>query len=61
MSAGLEWGPLTVEPVAAFDRSNGTYRVLGLRTAHRDLDVYVSPTGRSVRVFSGGKELKATE
>lgn len=39
----------------------GGYDVLAIRTDHRTLDVYISPTGRSVRVFEGNVEWKPSE
>lgn len=55
---GFIWGPATVERVASFTHSNGKYRVLQVKTPTKTLDIYVSPQGRSVRVFSDGVELK---
>ncbi len=54
---GFIWGPLNVERLALFDRSNGIYRILRLNTKYEDLEVYVSPTGRRMRVFRAGTEL----
>jgi hypothetical protein len=51
---GFAWGP--VEVVRAMTLPLG--RVLTIRTASREIDVYVSTAGRSVRVFSGGREWK---
>jgi hypothetical protein len=56
---GFIWGPVTVERTATLPP--GDRRVITVRTEHRELDVYVSATGRSVRVFSGGKEWKPEE
>lgn len=55
---GFRWGPLVVERVATYPAKNGDYRVIRVRTdAGKRIDIYVSPTGRSVRVYSdGGKE-----
>lgn len=55
---GFQWGPATVERLAVCERGNGLYRVLQISTGRRRLDVYISPTGRSVRVFSDGRELR---
>lgn len=55
---GLQWGPVTVQRAATFERSNGTYRVLEISTSARRVSVYISPTGRSVRVFRDGQELR---
>ena len=54
---GFTWGPIEVQRTAEFERG-GTYRCIGLLIdGKRALDIYVSPTGRSVRVFKKGKEL----
>lgn len=54
---GFRWGPLVVQRVATFPRKNGEDHVLRVKTdAGKQIDIYVSPTGRSVRVFSHGKE-----
>lgn len=55
---GFTWGPMTVDRLAAVDRSGGRYRVLRVSTGFQALDIYVSPTGRSVRVFRNNQELK---
>lgn len=57
---GFTWGPMLVERWASFPRSSrGKTRVIGIRTpGGHVLNVYVSPTGRSVRVFRDGKELQ---
>ncbi len=55
---GFTWGPMRVQRITAIDRSNGTYRVLGVHCGGRPLEIYVSPTGRSVRVFRDGRELR---
>lgn len=63
---GFKWGPVAVERMAEFPRSNGQAKVIGIYRVdgpHRAdmfqmLEIYVSPRGRSVRVFRGGKELK---
>lgn len=55
---GFRWGPLCVERTAKVDRGSGDCRVLTLYTdAGQKLTVYVSPAGRSLRVFRDGKEL----
>lgn len=54
---GFTWGPMTVDRAAVIDR-HGTYRVLRVATATQAIDIYVSPAGRSVRVFKGNHELK---
>lgn len=51
---GFTWGPAEVTRMATFRET----RVLGIRTGRHKVAVYVSPTGRSVRVFKDGKELK---
>jgi len=57
---GFEFGPAKVTALAAIERRPGTGRsvVIEVRTkAGRTLEIYVSPTGRSVRVFQGTQEL----
>lgn len=54
---GFKWGQVTVERLASIQRSNGTYRIVRVN----DIEVYVSPTGRT-RVFRKGfGELKAVK
>lgn len=53
MRFGFVWGPAEVTRLVSITRSNGTYHVMRVN----DLEVYVSPSGRT-RVFRGGKELK---
>jgi hypothetical protein len=50
---------MEVVPAAGFHRRDGITRVVTITTtAGQHLDIYVSPTGRSVRVFRKGKEMK---
>ena len=53
---GFKWGPMSVVRAATFAR----HRVVHITTDGNDdvLEVYVSNTGRSVRVFKNGTELK---
>ena len=52
---GFNWGPGRVERVTHFKPRRGREAfILGVN----DLEIYVSKTGRSVRVFRDGKELK---
>lgn len=54
---GFRWGPLVVQRVATFPGKNGESHVLAVETdAGTRIDIYVSPTGQSVRVFSENKE-----
>ncbi len=58
-SYGFTWGPMEVRRLATFKGN----RVLGIYieddgSQHPRLEIYVSPTGRSVRVWRDGKELK---
>lgn len=58
---GFTWGPMEVTRITSFSRgkNRGTSRILELNTdAGRKLQIYVSPTGRSVRVWRDGEELK---
>jgi hypothetical protein len=52
---GFAWGPVEVVRVTTIKRANGTYHILRVN----DLEIYVSPTGRTTRVFRGGEELKS--
>lgn len=56
---GFRWGPVVVQRYAEFQRPKGELcRVLGIESdAAPTLHIYVSPTGRSVRVYRNGKEL----
>ena len=59
---GFSWGPIDVERMASFPRDGGECRVIGVYTGAGDqrkrrLEIYVSPTGRSVRVWRDGVEL----
>lgn len=56
---GFQWGPLEVTRIAHFEPRKGREcYVLAVETEHGALNVYVSKTGRSMRVFREGKELK---
>ena len=58
-SYGFAWGPLMVQRSGTIDRGRGPCRILELSTPNKRLNIYVSPTGRSLRVFDGkGRELK---
>lgn len=51
---GFRWGPMTVTRLMVYrDRS----WLLGIKTAYHDVEIRVSRTGRSVRVFKDGVEL----
>lgn len=50
---GFHWGPADVFRV--FQHKGR--RVLGIETSHRRIQISISPTGRSVRVWRDGKEL----
>lgn len=47
---GFDWGPVSVERTCTLP---GDRRVVTVRTEHRTLTIYVSRTGRSLRVFEG--------
>jgi hypothetical protein len=55
---GFVFGHAEVTRLADFDGC-AVVRIAGSDT--KWVDVYVSPAGRSVRVFSAGQELKAPE
>lgn len=44
---GFVWGPVNVTRACA----DGRYHTLLIRTKHREVQIHVSPTGRSVRVY----------
>jgi hypothetical protein len=52
---GFAWGPLEVTRMSVF-RDTGVVRV-STETGAK-INIYVSKTGRSLRVFRDGKELK---
>ena len=59
---GFSWGPIDVRRLASIKRDGGLARVLGIYRGRGDdrkmeLEIYVSPTGRSIRVFRGNVEL----
>jgi len=54
---GFQWGPATVERASLIRRQGGMYRVLQITAGGHLLNIYISPTGRSLRVFKDGKEL----
>lgn len=51
---GFVWGP--VEVARLMSLADGR-RALEVKTPYRRIEVYVSPTGRSVRVFCQGREM----
>lgn len=55
---GFEWGPAVVERIAAIERSHGCYRILRVATDYVQLEIYISPGGRKLRIFRNGEELK---
>jgi hypothetical protein len=55
---GFSWGPMEVNRCTTFERNDGRTRVVQVITPFRTVDIYVSETGRSVRVFEQNKELK---
>lgn len=50
---GFAWGPIEVTRCCMLPVDR---RIVQVKSAYRTLDVYVSATGRSIRVFSAGKE-----
>ena len=56
---GFRWGPMLVERATHLALRKGWENfVVSVKTDHHDVEVYVSRTGRSVRVWRDGKELK---
>jgi hypothetical protein len=58
---GFTWGPLEVTRMARFKpgKDRESYVVQVTTETGRSVQIYVSRTGRSLRVFDSGKELKA--
>lgn len=56
---GFKWGPVEVARLAQFRTGEKSEtRCIRIKTdAGKEIEVYVSRTGRSLRVFSDGKEL----
>ena len=55
---GFQWGPMLVERWAHFrHHTDSESYVLGVTAGKNKVEVYVSRTGRSVRVWKNGKEL----
>lgn len=55
---GFLWGPMEVSRLADI----GTHRVIRVEAGKHHIEIYVSPTGRSIRVFDDkNRELKAGE
>lgn len=61
---GFKWGPVEVRRLASFPRTGGgKCIVMGLYVGEGDkreqkLEIYVSPSGRSVRCWRDGRELR---
>lgn len=56
---GFEWGPINVTRAAHWSPSKGREAfVIRVETSAGPLDIYASKTGRSLRVFRDGKELR---
>lgn len=57
---GFRWGPMVVQRAAEFPRGDVDKPTRCLRVitdTGAEVEVYVSPTGRSLRVYRDGKEL----
>lgn len=56
---GFRWGPVVVQRTASYDRGSGECRILRvIPDVGPPIELYISPTGRSVRVFRDHVELK---
>lgn len=55
---GFVWGPVEVIRAMSLPIDR---RVLTIETKYKKLNIYISATGRSVRVFSEGQEWKPSE
>lgn len=51
---GFKWGDVEVTRLTQIKR----LKVLGVRIRERDLQISISATGRSIRVWLDGEELK---
>ena len=52
---GFKWGPMTVERTAS---SQGGRRVLTVKTRSQAVEILVSPGGRRIEVWKGGKRME---
>jgi hypothetical protein len=52
---GFRWGQMDVLRLGEFPSG---HKVIGVETDFGDLQIYVSKTGRRIRVFRDGKELR---
>lgn len=59
---GFIWGPVEVKRLATWPTSGASRlaRSVGLTTRYHSVEVYVSPTGKRVRVFKNGVEMFPT-
>lgn len=57
---GFTWGPATVMRIAHFKprKDRETYCIQVSTEAGVSVDIYVSRTGRSLRVFRNGEEMR---
>jgi len=55
---GFVWGPVEVKKYYLVEGPQ-EHRAILIKTEYREIQIYVSKTGRSVRVFENGKELKS--
>lgn len=58
---GFDWDQVNVERLASIKRKASdphSDKIIRIRTKYRTLEIYVSPTGRSVRVWRDHKEIK---
>lgn len=57
---GFKWGQVVVERLGSILRKPtdpNSDKIIRVKTQYRNLEIYVSPTGRSVRVWRDHKEL----
>lgn len=55
---GFRWGPARVTRIATWRSGKRETWVIGINSDHHAVEVSVSRTGRSVRVWLDGKEMK---
>lgn len=60
-SSGFVFGAASVEARASYSegKARGETTVIAVATGYDDIEIYVSPSGRTIRVFRKGWELRA--
>lgn len=59
---GFRWGQVLVERLASIHRRKGdrcSWKIIRITPdTGKTVEVYISPTGRSIRIYKGHRELK---